>query len=128
MKKIVLLAAVLFVFAALLYIFGGRLLTSRYRVAEFKWKLPTGETGVLSEDLALKGINLTLSNNAYDPLLWMPTTDNAHPEMGILQRNPRNSNSARILLTNRTSSARLRANLEMDMTNRVLEVVISRPK
>jgi hypothetical protein len=114
-------------FGVFAYEYGGRLLTSRHRVAEFNWKLPDRAVPLLSEDLALEGIALALRSASKDPLLWkaIPVSDAAGSS--ILRTNLVNSNRSMVILTNSTGE-QLYANIELDVQKRVIDVIVSRPK
>jgi hypothetical protein len=129
MKRFVLIATAVLLLALGLTVFkyGDRWLTERRRVADFQWKLPPDKLSMLSESLAMEGINAALRANAQDPTNWqaVPTWKDS-PE--ILRRNVVDPNAAGVTLSNRNSGEKLSARVELDPTNHVLNIAISRPK
>jgi hypothetical protein len=101
-------------------------LKARFRVADFQWKLTPDKPLALSETLAVEGINVALRANGHDPANWqaVPTW----VDSPILRLSPLNPNGGDLTLSNRNSGAKLLASVELDPTNRTLNIAISRPK
>lgn len=129
MKRLVLIVTAVLLLALGLVVFkyGDRWLTERRRVADFQWKLPPDKPLMLSESLAVEGINVALRANEQDPTNWqaVPTWKDS-PE--ILRRNAANPNAAGVTLSNRNSGEKLYARVELDPTNHALNIAISHPK
>lgn len=129
MKRVALIATVplLLVLGIVGYNYGDRLLTKRHRVTDFKWKLPPEKPVTLSDSLAVEGIQLALRSSSRDPANWqpVPVTDNLP---GSILRKGNNPNAGLVVLSNSNSAAQLYARVELDPTNRALNVAISHPK
>jgi len=127
MKSLTLVAAILLVLGILAYEYGDRLLTQRHRVADFQWKLPPDKAATLSDSLAVEGVQLALRASSRDPAAWQPVPVAQESAASVLRKG-QNPNTGLVILTNSNSAAQLYARVELDVTNRALNVAISRPK
>jgi hypothetical protein len=107
--------------------YGDRLLTAAFHVADFQWKLPPSEPLILSESLAVQGVGVALRANGHDSTNWqaVPTWKDSTE---ILRRNVANTNAGAVTLRNRNSGEKLTASIKLDPTNRVLNITIWHPK
>lgn len=127
MKRLTLAFVFLLVLGVLIYEYGGNLLTQRHRVEDFQWKLPTDKPATLSDSLAVEGIALALRASSRDVVGWQPVPVAPESAASVLRKG-QNPNAGLVILTNATSAAQLYARVELDVTNRALNVAISRPK
>lgn len=127
MKRIGLTIVVVLFVGVLAYQYGGGFVTQRHRVANFQWKLPADKPVKLSDSLVVDGIELALRTGVRDAGSWQPVPVSSEPGASIICKG-QNQNAGLVILTNRNSGAQLYARVEIDEPNRVLNVVISRPK
>ncbi len=127
MKRLTLTFVVLLVLGVLVYEYGGRLITQRQRVADFQWKLPPDKPATLSDSLAVEGIELALRASSRDPANWQPVPIAQKSADNVLRKG-QNPDSGLVILSNSNSAAQLYATVQLDSTNRALDVTISRPK
>jgi hypothetical protein len=129
MKKLILIAigGLLLLVGIIVSRFVDELMIERFLVVEHQWKLSQDDPMILSEGLAVEGINLAMRENDQDPANWqaVPTWKDSP---GILRHNVKNPSAGTITLSNLTSGSKLIATIELDQSNRVINILISRPK
>ncbi len=127
MKRFLLAIAVLLVLGVTLFQYGGRVLTQRLRVVDYKWKLPPEKGDVLSDGLAVEGIQQALLASTRDPANWQPVPITPEAMERVLRKG-NNPNAGLVILSDKNSASQLYARVELDPANRSLAVTVSRPK
>ena len=127
MKKLTLIAAIIFMLGFLVSKYGDRWVTQPHRAVDFKWKLPPDKALTLSDSLAMEGIELALRSSSREHEGWQSIPVGRELTASILRRRG-SDNEGMVILTNRNLPAQLYARVELDVTNRILNVAISRPK
>ncbi len=115
----------LVVCALVFYKYGGSALNNRYRIAEYEFQIPKDAPPMLAENLVLRGVVEALQTNRFDVTNWIPIRRESD---GAILRIGKNTNSASITLTNQTHRGYLFAHVELEATNRILKIVLSRSK
>jgi len=110
-----------------LYERGDELIRQRHKVAELTWKLPEGKIATLSESLALEAIEMAFRGGTNSLTNWLPLPAAQEPNESVLRRGA-DTNSGFVILIRMNSADQLYATLKLDLTNRTLNVVVSKPK
>jgi hypothetical protein len=128
MKILTIIVTALLALGLLAYVFGDRLLDRRFRVVYFQWKLPPEKAAILSDSLAVEGIQAAFRASSRNPADWRPVPVAPQSAAANVLFLYTNTNEGEVMLTNGTTGKRLFARVELDVTNRVLSVDISRAK
>lgn len=128
MKLVLSLTALVLLGATVVWLYGDRLIASRFTVAKYTYVLPANGTGAVTEGTVLAGLDMALQRNAMDPSVWVPApAAQWEPPGALLQTNGRLP-SILILLSNRLDRSQLYLRVEPVATTKALQYHIYRPK
>jgi hypothetical protein len=113
--------------AFLLYNFKDSIIANRHRLVEVEWQLPIGRPALLDEALALEGLAVALRASAQESNAWKPLPISIEAPESVLRIRP-SSGSGVIVLGKSNSSQQLFVNFELNVTNRLLKMAVSRGK
>jgi hypothetical protein len=128
MKLALSLTALVLLGATVVWLYGDRLIASRFTVAKYTYVLPADGHGAITEGTVLTGLNLALQANTMDPSAWAPAPAAQWEPPGALLQTSGRMPSILIPLSNRVDRSHLYLRVEPGATTNALQYHIYRPK
>ena len=128
MKLALSLTALVLVGATVFWLYGDRLIASRFTVAKYTYVLPASDTGAITEGTVLAGLDMALQRSAIDPRVWAAAPPAQWKPPGALLQTNGKLPSILILLSNKVDQSQLYLRVEPAAITNALQYHLYRPK